>query len=130
MPAWGYVGKHRVQIDGDIFISINDGPVSLHEMQTITSQLRDAVETVGVRFYLLDLKRAEAPSPEARRWMTQNPYNGTKAVAGYGASRTLRILSDLMRRAMDLLGSKERSQFRLFETEAEARAFFDTLRTP
>lgn len=130
MGEWGYVGKHRCRIDGDIFVSINDGPVSLVEMQTMMRQIEVAVRERGVRFFLMDLARAEAPSPEARRWMSQNPYQGIEAVAGYGASRTLRFLSDLMRRAMDALhgSARRRAPFRLFETEADARAHFDALR--
>lgn len=129
MTDWAYVGKHKVRIEGDIFVSINDGPVSLVELKTITGQLRQAVEGNGVRFFMMNLTRADAPSPEARRWMTQNPYQGVQAVAGYGANRALRFLSDLMRRAMDLLNStNRRAPFRLFETEAEVLAYFDSLR--
>jgi hypothetical protein len=129
MGEWGRIGKHRFCIEGDIFVSINEGPVSLEEMQAMMSILHCAVENDGVRYFLMNLTRAEAPSPEARRWMTQNPYRGIEATAGYGASRTLRILSDLMRRAMELLQrSAPPSPFRLFETETEARAYFTTLR--
>jgi hypothetical protein len=127
---WDRVGKHRYRIEGDVFVSINDGPISLTEMQTMMGQVQTAVETRGVRFFLMDLTRAEAPSAEARRWMAQNRYEGIEATAGYGASRTLRVLSDLMRRALDVLhgSSQKRAPFRLFETEAQARAFFDELR--
>jgi hypothetical protein len=130
MGEWGYVGKHRCRIEGDLFVSINDGPVSLAEMQTMMGQIEAAVQNQGVRFFLMDLTRAEAPSPEARRWMSLNPYQGIEAVAGYGASRTLRFLSDLMRRAMNALHRSEsrRAPFRLFETEAEARAHLQQLR--
>lgn len=130
MSEWGYVGKHRCRIEGDLFVSINDGPVSLVEMQTMMRQIDTAVQTQGVRFFLMDLTRADAPSPEARRWMAQNPYEGIEAVAGYGASRTLRFLSDLMRRAMDALhrSGHRRASFRLFGTEAEARTHLDALR--
>jgi hypothetical protein len=129
MGAWGYVGKHRCRIEDDVFVSINDGPVSLVEMQTMMGQIEAAVQNQGVRFYLMDLTRSEAPSPEARRWMSQNPYQGIEAVAGYGASRTVRLLSDLMRRAMNALHrSPSRTSFRLFETEAEARAHLQQLR--
>ena len=126
---WGYVGKHRVGMDGDVFVCINDGAISLNEMMTINGQIGDASKAGRVRFVLLDLTRSEAPSPEARKWMAENPYVGVEAVAGYGASRTLRILSDLMRKAMVLLGrNQDRAQFRLFNTEVEARDFLDSLR--
>lgn len=128
MAEWAYVGKHRMRVDGDIFVTINEGPVSLKEMQIITAHLKLTVDNNGVRFLLMDLARADAPSPEARRWMTQNPYQGIDAVAGHGASRALRFMSDLMRRAMDLLNKARRTPFRLFDTEAEARAYFETLR--
>lgn len=129
MSDWQHVGKHHFRIEEDIFVTINDGPISLVEMQTMMGEIQRAVEQRGVRFYLMNLARAEAPSPEARRWMAQSPYEGIQAVAGFGASRTLRFLSDLMRRAMDLLNpTKRRTPFRLFETEADARAYFDTLR--
>lgn len=130
MGEWGYVGKHRCRIEDDMFVAINDGPVSLREMQTMMGQIETAVETQGVRFFLMDLTRAEAPSPEARRWMSLKPYEGIEAVAGYGASRTLRFLSDLMRRALDALhgSSKKRTPFRLFDSEAAARAHLDSLR--
>ena len=129
MTNWAHVGKHKVRIEGDIFVSINDGPVSLGEMKAITEQLRKAVDERGVRFLMMNLMRAEAPSPEARRWMSQNPYQGVQAVAGYGASRALRFLSDLMRRAMDLLNpTNRRTPFRLFDTEADVLAYFDSLR--
>ncbi len=125
----GYVGKHRVGIDGDVFVCINDGAISLHEMMTINGQIGDASNARGVRFVLLDLTRSEAPSPEARKYMAKNPYVGIEAVAGYGASLTLRVLSDLMRKAMVLLGrTQDRAQFRLFTTEVEARDFLDSLR--
>ncbi|HMY21800.1 MAG TPA: hypothetical protein PKA58_36000 [Polyangium sp.] len=127
---WGYVGKHRVGIDDDVFVCINDGSVSLPEMMAINDQIRDAAKTLRVRFVLLDLSHSEAPSPEARKYMSKNPYVGIEAVAGYGASRTLRVLSDLMRKAMALLGSAQgRAEFRLFTTEAEARLFLQSLRT-
>ncbi len=131
MADWGNVGKHRFCVDGDTFVTFNDGPVSLAEMRTLMSKIEQAVQNDGVRYYMMNLARAEAPSPEARRWMAQNPYQGITAVVGYGASRTLRIVSDLMRRAMELLDrDKNRTPFRLFETEAEARAFLHILRTP
>lgn len=129
MVEWGNIGKHRVRIDGDVFESVNEGAISLKEMQAMMEQIHHGVEYRGVRFLLMNLAKAEAPSPETRRWMTQNPYRGINAVAGYGASRTLRLMSDLMRKAMSLLNpTAQRTPFRLFETEAEARAFFDTLR--
>lgn len=127
---WGYVGKHRVGIDGDVFVCINDGSVSLHEMMAINDRIRDAAKTLQVRFVLLDLSHSEAPSPEARKYMAKNPYVGIEAVAGYGAGRTLRVLSDLMRKAMVLLGNGGgRAEFRLFTTEADARHFLQSLRT-
>ncbi len=130
MGEWDRIGKHRFRIEGDIFVSINEGPISLADMQAMMSKIEHAVENNGVRYYLMNLARAEAPSPEARRWMAQNPYEGIHATAGFGASRTLRILSDLMRRAMGLLDrDKNRTPFRLFETEVEARAFFGSLRS-
>jgi hypothetical protein len=130
MSEWGYVGKHRTRIDGDIFISINDGPVSLVEMKTMMVQIDTAVEKQGVRFFLMDLTRAEPPSPDARRWMAQNPQSNVEAVAAYGASRTLRFMSDLMRRAMEVLhrSTPRRAPFRIFVTEAEARAHLNELR--
>ncbi len=131
MADWGRVGKHSFCVEGDTFVTVNEGPISLAEMQTLMSKIEHAVENKGVRYYLMNLVRAEAPAPEARKWMAQNPYQGIDAVAGYGASRTLRVLSDLMRRAMELLDrGKNRTPFRLFGTEAEARAFLDTLRPP
>ena len=131
MGEWSYVGKHRCRIENDMFVSINDGPVSLVEMQTMMTQIDEAVTKHGVRFYLMDLHRAEPPSPEARRWMSQNPYQGIEAVAGHGASRTLRFLSDLMRRALEALhrSPSKLASFRLFATEADARAHLEQLRT-
>lgn len=129
MAEWGYVGKHRVRIDGDVFVTINEGPVALKEMCAIMDQIKHAVDHDGVRFLLMNLARAEAPTPDTRRWMTKNPYQGISAVAGYGANRALRFMSDLMRKAMDLLNPhNQRTPFRLFDTETEARAYFDTLR--
>jgi predicted transposase YdaD len=52
-------------IEDDVFVSINDGPGSLAKMQTMTGQIQTAVETQRRQFFLMNLTRSEARSPEA-----------------------------------------------------------------
>ncbi|MDI1430432.1 STAS/SEC14 domain-containing protein [Polyangium sorediatum] len=79
-------------------------------------------------FVLVDVRRAEHFTPEARRIAAEGPAGGAvvlpiRANAVVGASFHIRVLGTLVSRAAALLNPTNTAPLRFFETEPEARAW-------
>ena len=75
-------------------------------------------------FLLVDVSKLGKVSAEARRGSATGGKDiNLRGVAVVGASATLRVISSLVTRAVDLLNGNTDNPTRFFQTEAEARAW-------
>jgi len=101
-----------------------DGP-------TAAMMMRQLVEWLRGRPYMLilaDVSSLGAFSPAARRELTVHGHKlPPRALAVYGAGTHARETTEFLARASELLGTTNRFGFHC-ETEAEARAWLDSMR--
>lgn len=126
MVDWIFVSRHRLRVEGDVLFIVYDGEMTIEDYRTLHLLLDEAISHHGVRYQLMDLRRIEPLSPDVRREMAKvHSRSPIRAVASFGASASMRVVANLLGRAMELLGFKSRVRFILFKTEEEARAWID-----
>jgi hypothetical protein len=100
------IGKHYVQIDGDILFMKYVGDLSLPEMEELIALLE---ATFGREPYyaILDYSEMASVDAAARKrisaWTTDRGFRGA---AIYGASMTMRAVTALVQSAIRLLSKK------------------------
>lgn len=121
-----HVGTHRAWIEGDVMRVTHAGPISLAEMQELHRFLERWYEERGVRYLMMDIRAMPPPEPEVRKWMAQPKKSApVRAVIAVGASPAVRVISTLMRKAMELLGNRSETPFLMMKSEEEAFAWIE-----
>ena len=128
--AWRSFGNHKLRVEGDIVFSVWDGPSTLAEVQALHAIYERVIAECGRAYSLIDLRRAQNPPPDARRWINDwSERYQLAAVACFGASFTVRTVATLLVRAIRLVRGPVGGTMDFFETEAQARAFLASQRT-
>jgi hypothetical protein len=114
-PDVGYVAYN-----GDV-----DGPT----MATYSEKSRLHTNNKPRVFLIVNSSKLGRIDAEARR-LSANGSKGLalRGVAVVGGSRTIRVLSELFVRAIEILNHNPDNPTRFFEDEADARAWIDTRR--
>lgn len=119
-------GTHRAWVEGDVMRVVEQGLVSLSEIQTLMALIKRWQKEYGIQYALLDVRRMLPFEPEVKKWlMHEFKTIRLRAVVGIGASATVRIMTSLGEQAMDLLGYKDRTMIVSLRTEAEALAWIE-----
>lgn len=122
------VGASSVEEDGDIVVVHWVGLPTPIEVQRIYDVLEQHLRASGHHRVLFDLSRVDPkpPGAEQRRHAAEwwRRHGAQLALASYGMSWPVRVIMDLVRRAVGLFGPEMRSRY--FATEAEARAWLHT----
>ena len=124
------LGLHTVTQDGDLLFIILRGPLELGEAQTFHGLVADALRQYGHAYVLADCSRGDSLSAETRRWIADwNRRHRIDGVAIFGANLFMRTMVTLVLNAIRLIGQRGVPAV-LTKTEAEARAWLLSLRTP
>lgn len=119
-------GTHRAWVEGDVARVVEQGLVSLSEIQTLVALIKRWQKEYGIQYALLDVRRMLPFEPEVKKWlMHEFKTIRLRAVVGIGASATVRVMTTLGEQAMDLLGYKDRTSIVSLRTEAEALAWIE-----
>ena len=129
--AWQSIGPHLARLESpDVVIFRPIGDVSADEIRQFLAELLKWPRPVRGFFYLADASRLGHQSVQIATEMRNLPPDVFRARAIVGATFQHRVADDLMRRAMfRLYHARPHSEARHFGSEAEARAWFDSLRT-
>lgn len=123
---WIYVGNHASRIDSEreTFITVFHGALTLEEHDRMDVLVRTALREKRVRFYILDVSDLPNVSPDVRRRMGANADpTEPEATIIIGAGSAMRILANLVRRGLELLGRQQASAFLFCRDLAEAHAW-------
>ncbi len=119
--------------DPDIVVWHLVGNVSAADVARIYEVQVECCRRKSPIFVVTDLRRMNNMSLDARRAATQRQFvDGqpmrVRGIAVIGGSFALRVLSNMVNRAVALLYRNPENPLRFFETDEEARAWFDSLR--
>jgi hypothetical protein len=116
------VGASSVELEGDIIHVHWVGLPTLAELQQVYAAVAVLLDETGSRRVLFDVSRAEMPGADLRRYAAEwwRPRTGHVALASYGMGQALRVVLEMVRRAVELIGGKKFNSAN-FTTEAEAR---------
>lgn len=128
MTARRQLGPHETWLEGDTLCIRYGGPIQVPEMASILKLIDEAADRVGALYLLVDSNDAPTPSAEVRRMMAQRGYERVAGMVRYqrGAAQSS-WLTVLLQNAARLLG-RSTTAAKVVETEAEARAWLDSLR--
>lgn len=108
------IGKHLLQIDGDILFTAYRGRLSLAEMEQVITAMEQGFE--GPYYAILDYSEMTGMDADARKRITEwtsarlrsgAPDRGFSGAAIYGASVTMRAVTILVQSAIRLLGKRQ-----------------------
>ena len=123
---WIYVGKHACRLDEqtESFLVIFHGALTLEQFDAINALVRPALCEKRARFFILDVAELPAVPPEVRRRMgvSADPVV-PQATIIVGAGSAIRILANLVRRGLLLLGRQKDTSFLFCRNLAEAHAW-------
>lgn len=129
-PVEVKIGHHLFRWEPpDIGYVYYDGDMDAASMLAYAEQSRIYTANKPRVFLIVNTSKLGRLSAEARR-MSADGSKGLalRGIAVIGASRTIRVLAELVSRGMDILNRNNDNPTRFFETEAEARAWIDTRR--
>lgn len=115
-------GTATVIVDGDLTISINDGPVTLEIVQGYLDLVSSMHQKYGRCFLMVDATKIYPITKEARRYLAE--WSKTHTITGtaiFGAGLVMRAALTLAARAMTLIGQQTNTVY--VATESEARAW-------
>ena len=123
------IGNHQVEITGDTLLVRWVGTPTLEEMQSIGALNEQVIAECGHVFYIMDMRQAGVPSPEARRylkgWAVGKPIIGPVV---FGMSLPVRAILTMVLRGMQLSNQYKRFESAFVKDEGEARAWVVQLR--
>lgn len=117
------IGSHQVKVEGSIIHVRLIGPYlreHAREILLLADQLYDSHGEVAL---LADSSRSGPPPPETRRFVATWSYHGPYIAALYGANQVVRVMARLMIGAQRMLGSVQRIETQICDSEAQARAW-------
>ena len=121
------VGAHLLRFEPpDLYHITLVGDLSMAEL-TALGDIVAPVERSQQIFVLADMRRFGTLSPGVRK-VEMYHYPGPHAVAFVGASFTARVVTTLLSKAFRVLHPETKRRSAFFDTEAEGRAFLDTIR--
>jgi hypothetical protein len=121
-PSEAQIGLHLVRFEHpDTFFIRLVGDVSGNEASEIVAFLNQRSDLLRFKFTLTDMGRAGSLDSEAKRVLRTLPrYDG---VAIFSASKAMRLIAQLINKAVIMWQRGENTPMMFFDTEAEARAW-------
>lgn len=99
------IGAHRAWVEGDVMRVVEQGLVSLAEMQVIVGLLRRWQAEKGVHYALIDIRRLLPMEPDVKKYLMQEFKTiRMRGVVGIGASPVVRMTTNLIVKALETLG--------------------------
>lgn len=121
-------GRHRVEVEGDLWTLRLRGRVSEAEAVAFHEMLAEFLRERGRCFLLVDLRELEGIDPGARRYVGEwNRRHQITAGATFGASVAVRALMGLFLGAIKLMAS-DAPEIHMARDEADARRWLDARR--
>lgn len=123
------VGRHLIHLDGDTIFLIVRGPLTRPDVQELFAAFRRVQVEYGRLFIFYDAREAGGIEADARRYAATVPTTIQEAdlQVVFGLSFGLRTVLNMVLRAQKLLHNRT-ANFHLFDTEENARAFFEAER--
>lgn len=129
-----HLGRHRLELSGDVLKIVYDGPITLDnclQLRVIFGEMR---QTVGRCFLLVDMRKSTGVEPAARKymadWSKETPDEALSGTAMYGINFAMRAIITLTLNAIKFLGNKSEVEGVVFlKDEPEARRWLDARRT-
>lgn len=118
------IGTHLLRIEGDTVLTRYVGVPKYEDICSIHAEFDRVLDEQGRLFVINDMHQSGLPSAETRRFIAT--WGATHAVAGvanFGASLTIRVLQELILRAMALVGKKPPVEVVHCDSEADAFAW-------
>lgn len=123
------IGKHQVEIEGDTLLVRWVGIPSLAELQQVGALNEQVIAQQGRVFYVMDMRQAGVPSPEARSylrsWAVGKPIIGPVV---FGMSLPIRAILTMILRGMQLKNKYKRFESAFVKDETEARSWVAKVR--
>lgn len=128
---WRSLGNLSIRVEPpDLVVLRLSGQLSVTDVSLVVTELHRIAGEGGRLFGVCDASRGSGMTAEARRAASdQSPSSPLEAVGIYGASFQMRIFLKLLLTANELLHSSgQTTTLKVFETEAEARAWIEERR--
>jgi hypothetical protein len=112
--------------DADLLIFRIEGEYTLEATKYVQASAASVSAEYGYNLQLIDVRKAGAITPEARRWLFSN-HDASKLLgscAVFGASFAIRTLAQMVIRALHTI-AKGPLAIRFFDDEGEARVWLD-----
>lgn len=130
--AWHYIGKHAIRFEApDILLTRPIGDMSTEEFRQVAQHVASLPQPEKGFFAIIDSREGGRTDPAALKLPEAKTMNGSqRAVAYLNARYYQRTLVGIFQRAAKLLNfGVSNTVIAFFDTEAEARAWFDTIRS-
>jgi hypothetical protein len=100
------------------------GLPTLAQLQAVYGAVAELLEQTGSRRVLFDVRAAGLPGSDLRRYAAEwwRPRAHRVALASYGMTRGVRVMMEMVRRAIELIGGGSANMINC-ATEAEARTW-------
>src|SRR5262249_12471695 len=124
------IGPHLVTVEGDTVHIRFHGPYLPAEAKQVVSLIGNILLEQSAVYLLIDLSRADMPSMETRRVLSQAPAS-VQAITSvyYGVNFFTRAMAVLIHRMLTLVSKRDFKVF--FATdESDGRRILESLRTP
>lgn len=120
------LGTHLIRVDGDSIHLITRGTLTLGDMRELLDHFARIKREHRRLFVLYDARKAIGVDPAARKLATTEHSEKADAMLQviFGVSFALRVVLTMIVRAQKLLRNRDVG-LHIFDTEAEARYFFD-----
>ncbi|MFO0573253.1 MAG: STAS/SEC14 domain-containing protein [Polyangia bacterium] len=117
-------GSSYVELEGDIIHVHWVGLPTLAQLQAVYAAVAELLDQTGSRRVLFDVRAAGLPGAELRRYAAEwwRPRAHHVALASYGMTLGVRVMMEMVRRAIELIGGGSAKMINC-GTEAEARAW-------
>lgn len=123
------LGKHFISVEGDSVLFVSGGPTTYSDMVQLLRAFSEVREKHHQLFVLYDSRKSTGMDPAARKLAMSAESAKVRAdvQVSFGAPFAMRVMMNMFNRAWQLLGRDE-PLLHAFDTEAEARAFFNAER--
>lgn len=116
----GQIGRHLTRVEDDTLCVKIIGHYSADEARQVMTIADAHYEQYGTSYLLSDMTEGSPPPLETRRLIASWPLRGRYGASGYGISRPIRVLMQLMVASRRLLG-RQTVEVYIAESEADAR---------
>ncbi len=125
-PPFEPVGRHLVRFDRDTIFVVVRGSLTRSDVHELFAIYRQVQVEHGRLLILYDAREAGGIDADARQYAASVPATTKDAdlQVVFGLSFGLRVVLNMVLRAQKLLRNRS-GNFHIFDTEANARTFFD-----